>query len=452
MKNNNNLFAKYDIAAPRYTSYPTVPYWDNAPTTDEWINSLNRTFDKEHSPWSLYIHIPFCESLCCYCACNTTISRNHDRYEDPYVNCLLKEWDSYQKLVPALNKQALKNIHLGGGTPTFLSPNNLRRLLLGILSNVQIDKDNFEGSIEVHPNYTTDEHLEMLREIGFNRISIGVQDFNLNVQKMVNRIQLPQATAKTVSSARRLGFASVNFDLIYGLPGQGQKEMINTIDKTLEFKPDRIALYSLAIVPWIKPAQRLFKDEDLPSPKDKRALYDYAKGRLLDAGYIEIGMDHFSLPNDDLAIAMNEGRLHRNFMGYTDQQTDVLLGLGVSSISASPDCFHQNQKILSLYEAQANKGIIPTMRGHKLNEEDQFVQAQILELMTKFKIYFSDDAQAQSVKSRLEPMIADKLVSFDGNTMSITEEGKGFLRVICTSLDKRLLRAKPQTITFSKAI
>lgn len=447
-----DLIAKYDKPAPRYTSYPTVPYWDDAPTTDDWVSSLNRAFESPQSPWSLYIHIPFCESLCSYCACNTTITRKHDRYEDPYVDCVLKEWKSYQKAVPALNSRPLRNIHLGGGTPTFLTPENLSRMLSGILSTVTIDKDNFEGSIEVHPNYTTDAHLEMLRGHGFNRISIGVQDFNLNVQKLVNRVQPFETTRETLQSARRLGFVSANFDLIYGLPGQGHDQMVHTMDKTLELMPDRIALYSLAIVPWIKPAQRHFKDEDLPQPTEKRALYEYSKGRLLAAGYIEIGMDHFALPDDDLLLAMNEGRLHRNFMGYTDQKTDVLLGLGVSSISASPDCFHQNQKVLSLYETRANEAKIPTMRGHKLNEEDVIVQAQILEIMTKMEVAFTDPKQAERVRQRLAPMVADKLVSFDGDTILVTEEGKSFVRVVCTALDERLIRAKPQSLTFSNAI
>ncbi|MCF6301596.1 MAG: oxygen-independent coproporphyrinogen III oxidase [Devosiaceae bacterium] len=447
-----DLFDKYDKPAPRYTSYPTVPYWDNAPTTPEWTDSLNRAFEDPKSPWSLYVHIPFCESLCSYCACNTTITRKHDRYETPYVDCVLSEWESYKKAVPALVSRPLKNIHLGGGTPTFLTPDNLGRMLNGILSTVQIDKDDFEGSIEVHPNYTTEAHLKLLREFGFNRISIGVQDFNLKVQKLVNRIQPFDTTRTTLQTARDLGFVSANFDLIYGLPGQGQAEMTHTMDKTLELRPDRIALYSLAIVPWIKPAQRHFKDEDLPEAKEKRALYDYAKTRLLDAGYVEIGMDHFALPKDDLLRAMNETRLHRNFMGYTDQKTDVLLGLGVSSISASPDCFHQNQKILTLYETQAQEGKIPTMRGHKLSEQDIIVQGQILELMTRFKITFSDKKKEKTVRERLKPMIEDGLVYFEEDTLKITETGKSFLRVVCTALDERLISAKPQSLTFSKAI
>ncbi len=447
-----DLFEKYDRPAPRYTSYPTVPYWDDAPSTDEWTASLNRAFEDPQSPWSLYIHIPFCESLCSYCACNTTITRKHDRYETPYVEHVLEEWESYQKAVPALNTRPLKNIHLGGGTPTFLTPENLGRLLSGILSKVQIDRENFEGSIEVHPNYTTDAHLKLLSELGFNRISIGVQDFNLKVQKLVNRVQPFETTRATLEAARNLGFVSVNFDLIYGLPGQGQAEMVHTMDKTLELLPDRIALYSLAIVPWIKPAQRHFKDEDLPEAGEKRALYEYAKNRLLSAGYIEIGMDHFALENDDLLIAMNEGRLHRNFMGYTDQKTNVLLGLGVSSISASPDCLHQNQKILTLYETQASEGKIPTMRGHKLSEQDIIVQGQILELMTRFEVTFNDRIQGKTVRERLEPMVADALVYFEGDTIKITDKGRGFLRVVCTALDERLIAAKPQSMTFSSAI
>ncbi len=447
-----DLFEKYDIPAPRYTSYPTVPYWDDTPTTEQWINSLTRAFDTPQSPWSLYIHIPFCESLCCYCACNTTISRNHDRYESPYVECVLNEWEAYRKAVPALERQPLRNIHLGGGTPTFLSPENLGRLIRGIMEHVTIEEQNFEGSIEVHPNFTTTEHLEMLRALGFNRISIGVQDFNLSVQKLVNRIQPFETTRKTLQTARDLGFRSVNFDLIYGLPGQGRQEMDTTIEKTLELRPDRIALYSLAIVPWIKPAQQLFKPEDLPAPDEKRALYDQARSALLSQGYREIGMDHFALPGDDLLLAMNEERLHRNFMGYTDQKTSVLLGLGVSSISATPDCFHQNNKVLSLYEAKAAKKQISTMRGHLLNEEDIKVQGQILQLMTRFEVTFDDPGQEQAVRERLAPMIEDGLVCFEGTTLEITPNGRSFLRVVCTALDERLLRAKPQSLTFSKAI
>lgn len=452
-----DLIAKYDRPVPRYTSYPTVPYWQDAPTSAEWVNSLNRTFsnpDSSHSDatWSLYIHIPFCESLCCFCACNTTISRNHDRYEGQYIDCVLAEWTSYLSKVPNLATNTLKNIHLGGGTPTFLSPDNLSRLLKPILSAVNIDPKSFEGSIEVHPNYTTVEHLRVLNDLGFNRISIGVQDFNLKVQKLVNRIQPPKVTAKTVNDARELGFTSVNFDLIYGLPGQGMEEMHFTIDQTLENMPDRIALYSLAIVPWIKPAQRHFKDEDLPAPEEKRALYEYAKTRLLDAGYIEIGMDHFALADDDLLLAMNEGRLHRNFMGYTDQKTDILLGLGVSSISASPDCFHQNQKILSLYEAKAADGEIPTMRGHKLTKIDQKIQGQILQLMTGFKTEFLDIEQEKMVAERLSEMIKDELIRIENSTLTITEAGKGFLRIVCAAFDERLAKAKPEQSLFSKAI
>jgi len=447
-----DLIAKYDRPVPRYTSYPTVPYWDDVPTSAEWLDSLNRTFTKPDTSWSLYIHIPFCESLCCFCACNTTISRNHQRYEGQYIKNVLAEWQSYLRQVPDLAKKNLKNIHLGGGTPTFLSPQNLQNLLQPILDAVKTDSDTFEGSIEVHPNYTTIEHLQVLRDMGFKRISIGVQDFNLKVQKLVNRIQPPKVTAETVNSAREMGFTSVNFDLIYGLPGQGDEEMSYTIDKTLENMPDRIALYSLAIVPWIKPAQRHFKDEDLPTPEQKRALYEYAKSRLLGAGYVEIGMDHFSLENDDLLAAMNEGTLHRNFMGYTDQKTDILLGLGVSSISASPDCFHQNQKILSLYETKAGEGEIPTMRGHKLTKRDQQIQQQILQLMTGFKTRFLDAQQEALISKTLSSMSEDKLVKIENSTINISETGKGFLRIVCAAFDERLAAAKPGPQTFSKAI
>lgn len=315
------LFEKYDIPAPRYTSYPTVPYWEINPTSDQWISNLNENLKEDGKTWSLYLHIPYCETLCTFCGCNTVITKDHKK-EDPYVQMLEKEWGMYQEMVPALLHRNLKHLHLGGGTPTFLSASNLKRLIQAVLRDVQVDSE-FEGSIEVDPRRTTLEQLQVLKEAGLNRMSLGVQDFDPEVQRLINRIQPFEMTEKITRAAREMGFRSVNFDLIYGLAKQTQASILKTIQKTLELRPDRIALYSLALVPWIKPAQRLFKDEDLPQGQEKRELYEVAREALIAAGYVEIGMDHFALPDEALSRSLQKGKLHRNFMGYTDRKSVV---------------------------------------------------------------------------------------------------------------------------------
>ena len=367
---STDLFKKYDIPAPRYTSYPTVPYWSDNPTTMQWIENVRETFAKPTASWSLYLHIPFCETLCTFCGCNTSITKDHSR-EEPYVGLIHKEWESYLKAVPEMAQRPLLQLHLGGGTPTFLSPANLKRLLEPMLKQMNRDESHFEGSIEVDPRRTSREQLATLRELGFTRVSLGVQDFNPEVQRLVNRVQPRAMTEKIVNEARELGYSSVNFDLIYGLPKQTEESIREMAEITCAMRPDRIALYSFAKVPWIKPAQRLFKDEDLPEGEPKRRLYEIARAILLGAGYVEIGMDHFALPEDSLSVSERTGELHRNFMGYADRRTDALIGLGVSAISETPGCFHQNEKVLPIYERRVLNGEIPTLRGHLLNLEDR---------------------------------------------------------------------------------
>ena len=451
MKNISQLLAKYDVPAPRYTSYPTVPYWQQAPAADQWISHLRKSLSGTDSSWSLYLHIPFCESLCTFCGCNTIITKDHKK-EVPYTEQILKEWALYLKSVPELGQRTLKHLHLGGGTPTFLSAEHLHNLLKPILDQVVVDKNDFEASIEVDPRRTSAAQLETLHKLGFNRVSMGVQDFNAEVQRLVNRIQPFDITANLTRQAREIGYSSVNFDLIYGLAKQSIESMRETTEKTIELRPDRIALYSFALVPWIKPAQRLFKDEDLPKATEKRALYETARELLLNAGYVEVGMDHFALPTDSLAKALKNGHLHRNFMGYTDHRTDVLLGLGVSSISETPYSFHQNEKVLPLYEETLAKGQIPTLRGHVLTEEDQKNREQILSLMTQYHVKFSDTTQRDRAKSFLSEMIADKLVEISDQELKVTEAGKPFLRNACVFFDERLKEKQPQTRIFSQSI
>lgn len=453
MKQNEmiSLLEKYDVPCPRYTSYPTVPYWDNDPTTDEWLSSLHRAFDKGNTPYGIYIHIPFCETLCTYCGCNNSITKNHTK-ELPYVEKLLKEWQMYVDQVPAIGAAPLKQIHLGGGTPTFLNAENLGDLLRPIMEFSNINHKDFEGSIEIDPRTTKPGQLEILRELGFQRVSLGVQDFDPKVQKMIRRIQSYEMTKQVTDQARSLGYDSVNFDLIYGLPGQTLKSIEQTAKYTIELLPDRIALYSLAIVPWIKPAQRSFKDEDLPKSHEKRALYERARELLLEAGYIDIGMDHFSLKDDALNQSFNDRNLHRNFMGYTDQRTDVLIGLGVSSISESPDCFHQNEKVLPIYERRVDSGELPTHRGHLLSQEDKFHRQQILQFMTQYHVDFKDEQQRADVKQFLGSMLEDGLVEVTATQLKMTGKGRPFLRNACMALDKRLRESKPNDRVFSQSI
>jgi oxygen-independent coproporphyrinogen III oxidase len=448
---SKDLLKKYDIPAPRYTSYPTVPYWSDSPTAEEWIESLRRVSVKPETSWSMYVHIPFCESLCTFCGCNTTITRNHQK-ESPYVDMVLHELELYHLKAPDLFRRPLRQIHLGGGTPTFLSASELTRLIVGIDKLTFRDPTYFEGSVEVDPRRTNEAQLKALFDVGFRRVSLGVQDFDPEVQRLVNRIQPFEVTARLTEAARAIGQDSVNFDLIYGLPKQTLETMKDTIEKTIELRPDRIALYSFAKVPWIKPAQRLFKDEDLPEGAEKRALYELSYEMLEGAGYVEIGMDHFALPTDSLAISQIEHRLHRNFMGYTDVRTDVLLGIGVSSISETPDCFHQNEKVLPVYERTITEGRIATFRGHKLSPIDQERREQILTFMTSGEVALKDSAQESDTRDFLKPLLEDRLIEIQNGKLRITEEGKPFLRNACMALDQRLREQKPNTRIFSQSL
>jgi oxygen-independent coproporphyrinogen-3 oxidase len=445
-----DLFAKYDVPAPRYTSYPTVPFWTDSPTTGQWIEELDRTFADESASWSLYFHLPFCESLCTFCACNTVITRDHGR-EDVYIDLLSKEWGLYLDRVPALRERPLLGVHLGGGTPTFFSAENLERILKPILAAARMAGDQFEASVEVHPGHTTREQLITLRQLGFTRISIGVQDFDPEVQRLVNRHQPYEVTRSVSEIARELGYTSVNYDLIYGLPRQNPESFAATVAKTIELRPDRIALYSFALVPWIKPAQRSYSDEDLPKAGEKRALYEMAREELAGAGYIEIGMDHFALPHDGMAEAQRRGTLHRNFQGYTERRTQVLLGLGVSAISETPTCFHQNEKAFPVYERRVQQGEIPTLRGHLLSEEDRCLREQILTFMTRFEVGLRPE-QRDDARSYLEPLISDGLVEVNGQRLILTARGRPFLRNACMFFDQRLRQQEQRPQVFSQAL
>lgn len=450
------LINKYNVPGPRYTSYPTVPYWEEQSFSGrKWQTSIKKSVGESNASEgiSLYIHLPFCESLCTFCGCNKRITKNHG-VEDPYIRSVLREWEMYCGLFDA--KPVVKELHLGGGTPTFFSAENLKLLIDGIFEKANRSSE-LEMSFEGHPNNTTHQHLEMLASLGFERVSYGVQDYNLKVQKAIHRIQAFEKVKKATEEARIAGFNSVGHDIIFGLPFQTKEHIIHTIERTVELKPDRIAFYSYAHVPWIKGnGQRGFKEEDLPSAKEKREQYETGKKMLLEAGYVEIGMDHFALRSDALYEAVENGMLHRNFMGYTASKTRAMIGLGVSAISDSWYGFAQNVKTLEQYQELIAADQLPVYRGHILTEEDLIIRKHILNLMCKLKTSWHTTheffAKLPEVLISLKEMQADGLVAIDSNYLKITEKGRPFVRNVCMAFDMRLQRNKPETQLFSITI
>ncbi|MFI5188361.1 MAG: oxygen-independent coproporphyrinogen III oxidase, partial [Chitinophagales bacterium] len=378
MEIDPSLLYKYNIAVPRYTSYPTVPFWQEGIDVQRWKQTFNTEFLKNNlrEGISLYIHLPFCESLCTYCGCNKKITTNHS-VEQEYLESINKEWKLYRQLMN--EPPIIREIHLGGGTPTFFSPRNLGLLFDSIIKR-SIVHPHHEFSVEGHPNNTTKKHLEVLYSLGFRRISFGVQDTNPEIQHIINRIQPFENVKRVTDEARSTGFKSVNFDLIYGLPKQTRETIKKTVLQSLELKPDRVAFYSYAHVPWTSRGQRLFDENDLPSAEDKLNLYIQGKKLFIDNGYRDIGMDHFALQSDDLYNAWLDGSLHRNFMGYTTQKTSLLLGLGVSSISDAGIAFAQNKKALHEYYESIGKNELPLFRGYFLTEEDASFRKYILDI------------------------------------------------------------------------
>ena len=439
-----NLVEKYNIQAPRYTSYPTVPYWDNSLDEEKWIQRIKTSFINHNAEGiSLYIHLPYCESLCTYCACNTRITVNH-KVEQPYIESLLKEWNLYLNQFDS--KPIIKEIHLGGGTPTFFSPSNLHFLIKSILDTAIIAED-YDFSFEGHPSNTTKEHLEQLYHLGFKRVSFGVQDFDEKVQDTINRYQSFDEVMYVMNEAKKIGYTSINLDLVYGLPFQTIDTIHDTISKIISLKPNRIAFYSYAHVPWLKPGQRKYSEKDLPSDKYKRSLYEEGKNLFSSTGYLDIGMDHFALPNDSLFEAFAKDCLHRNFMGYTTNNTKLLIGLGASSISDSWDAFAQNIKAVEEYQLKVNEGKFPIFKGHSLTDEDLIIRQHILDLMCKHKTIISPTIQ--DCISKLDEFIIDNLVTINEDVIEITENGKAFLRNICLVLDKRYWAKVPQGNLFS---
>ncbi|WP_114751477.1 oxygen-independent coproporphyrinogen III oxidase [Pleomorphovibrio marinus] len=445
------LIKKYNVPAPRYTSYPPVPFWDNQIDGTSWhelVKDAYRQFgDREGI--QLYIHLPYCESLCTYCGCNKRITTNH-KVELPYISTVMKEWDNYLRILP--EKPLLSGIHLGGGTPTFFSPESLQILIRHIRNSTRITPD-AEFSFEGHPNNTTKSHLQALYEVGFRRVSYGIQDFDEKVQKAIHRVQPLENVERATRQAREIGYTSVNFDLIYGLPHQTQSTIKDTFEKVASLRPDRIAFYSYAHLPTVFPAQRSF-EAHLPNEEAKRSLYETGKSLLSGMGYLEIGMDHFALPQDPLNVAKVAGNLHRNFMGYTTMPSKILIGLGNSAISDVYLGYSQNEKKIECYKEHIVAGTSPLIKGHRLTNTDLKMKNTILSLICNNEAKwepgydpFSQPHWAYALKTFEE----EGLIAFDLEGIRILDKGVAFVRNICMALDPYFQQQLEKPV-FSKAI
>jgi oxygen-independent coproporphyrinogen-3 oxidase len=447
-----HLITKYNVPGPRYTSYPTVPFWSkNSWEANDWIQVVKKglTLDKGNTI-GIYVHLPYCDSLCTFCGCHKHITTNHT-VEAPYIEAVLKEWQLILSQLP--EGISINSIHLGGGTPTFFSPEQLTRLITGITANTPLTSS-AELGFEAHPKSTSEAHLAQLNKLGFTRVSFGIQDYDPTVQTAIHRIQSFEEVGYIHQIAQETGYSSISHDLVFGLPKQTICGFRKTVEKTISLLPERISLYSYAHVPWIKgTGQRGFDENDLPSGATKRALYEMAKSMFTEAGYVEIGMDHFALPTDEMAIAAQKKQLHRNFMGYTTQNSPVLIGLGMSAISDAWFGFAQNEHSVKAYMERLAANELPLTRGHELTEEDLEIRQHILNLMCHFEteimpgsvIHFGEIIQ------RLFPMIEDGLVAIEDNSIRVTEKGIPFVRNCCMAFDAYLKNpiSKP---TFSLTI
>lgn len=449
-----DLLKKYDVQGPRYTSYPTVPCWDTTPTEDQWIEHLGNELDKSISHGhgaAIYLHIPFCEALCTFCACNRIVTRKHER-SMPYIKAIHQEWNIYKTRLKR-ERIPVSEIHIGGGTPTFMSPEELKLLLEPMLADMDLSA-NAELSFEADPRVTSEDHLKALHELGFKRISLGIQDYDPAVQKAIHREQSVELVRQLTETSRAIGFNSINFDMVYGLPKQKLESIENTFRHVIDQKPDRIAFYAYAHVPWIEQTgQRGFTEADLPSGDEKRALYELGRAMLEEAGYVEIGMDHFALPHDNLFTAAKNKNLFRNFMGYVPGHVSPMISLGCSSISDSWTAFIQNEKNIEVYQSTVAEGRLPISKGHILTEEDLYIRKHILDMMTKFETNWdAGHPYLAEVQSRLQEAVNDNLIEMTNSIVRLKDDGKPFIRNICMAFDARLQRQKPGSRIYSRTI
>ncbi len=443
----SDLLAKYNQQGPRYTSYPPVPFWKNAPNEAQWINHLKSIYN-ENDGMDLYVHVPFCEKLCFYCGCNRIITKNHS-VQNNYVELILQEWQTYCDrlgFVPVIN-----SLHFGGGTPTFLTSESLERIIVKLTAN---KKSNFSGSIEIDPRTVSIDQLDCFKRNGIKRVSLGIQDFDPIVQETINRPQSFELVENLVKELRIRDFESINFDVIYGLPKQTNETITETFRLIKKLRPDLIAYYSYAHLPEKIKNQRLINPADLPTASEKQGFYELGKELLAMDGYDDIGMDHFALPHNFLFQAKNEERLHRNFMGYVDKKSPILLGLGPSSISDSSLSFAQNQKGMNEYEIKIKSGNLAIKLGHTHDENDLNIQRIILSLMCKDESSLLKSEKIpywNEVKNDLMAMEEDGMIKITKDKITVLPVGKKFIRNIAMVFDFHF-REKLPTEKFSRTI
>ena len=451
------LLRRYDQSGPRYTSYPTADRFVEAFDGAAYRRQLeHRDLGGMARGLSLYVHIPFCSNICFYCGCNKIITRDHGR-SAKYLRYLAKE-TAMVAAAMAGNRQ-LCQFHIGGGTPTFLVPEELRHLMAILASHFAFASDG-EYSIEIDPRSVAPGTIGMLAQLGFNRMSVGVQDFDPAVQKAVNRIQDESLTRAAVAEGRAAGFRSINLDLIYGLPKQNVIAFSHTIDRVIEIDPDRVALYGYAHLPHVFKPQRRIAEADLPDAETRIDMMMLAIRRLTAAGYVYIGMDHFAKPGDELAIAQRQGRLHRNFQGYSTHAECDLVALGVTAIGAVGPTYVQNRRTLDEYYDHLDAGLLPVLRGIELSADDLLRRALIQSLMChgavsiesleishliEFERYFAEELMD------LQTFIDDGLVELDDEWLTVTPRGRLLVRAICMVFD-RYLRTQRRAATYSKVI
>lgn len=435
---------QHDVAGPRYTSYPTALQFHEEFTCADFERAINESNDSRR-PLSLYIHLPFCQSLCYYCACNKVVTQNREKMR-AYLDHLIQE---IRMVSPLVGKaRPVVQIHWGGGTPTYFDDSELTELMYHLGRNFNIATgDRAELSVEIDPRTVNPERMGLLRGLGFNRVSFGVQDFDLEVQKGINRIQPLSMINDLMESARLYKFKSVNLDLIYGLPHQTVSSVLKTVEIVIGLSPDRISLFNYAHLPARFKAQGLLDEAALPPPEEKLRILCAAAGKLMQAGYVHIGMDHFAKPDDELAVAYAEGELHRNFQGYTTNKSADLIGLGVSSISQVGDVYCQNSRSVTEYQDAIDEGHLPVVAGFKLSQEDIIRRDVIMSLIcqnnlepgvigAKYNIDF-DSYFALEIQ-QLKQYVAEELLTFDGQTYQVTPRGRLVVRKICMAFDAYL--------------
>jgi len=453
---NNSLIKKYDKSGPRYTSYPTAVQFSDSFAEKEYYQQVKLS-NERNSPLSLYFHIPFCDTICYYCGCNKIVTKNRSRAQ-PYLETVYKELELQGKLFNAT--RIVRQLHWGGGTPTFISHDQMKELMSQTRRHFTLlDDDSGEYSIELDPREVTTSSINLLRKLGFNRISLGVQDFNPQVQKAVNRIQSYEETRDVVLAARKNQFHSISLDLIYGLPFQTVQSFNETVDKILELEPDRLSVFNYAHLPEMFKTQRQINEDDLPSAEEKLTILHHVINKLIDAGYEYIGMDHFAKPTDELAIAQKERKLYRNFQGYSTNSDCDLVALGVTSIGKVADSYGQNYKTVDEYTAAIESGHLPIFRGIELSQDDLLRREVINQLICHFELNFNDierdfsidfkDYFADELKQMVE-MQHDSLVKLSENYIRVLPEGKLLIRNICMVFDHYLKNTNGQR--FSRVI